>query len=144
MYTTVEWIKQTLTLCIHFSEMEEAERRAQFSELEKIYYAFSPGERESIHNTLKSKLDNQDCIYVHSILVKYLKAQEFKENVLDCMLQADYNWYWGSMLELQINMNSETCYEKKRLLHKKNVHRFDITLGGIHYQFLPLEKRNKK
>ncbi|MCM1534377.1 MAG: glycosyltransferase [Clostridium sp.] len=144
MYSTADWLQQALVLCVRFSEMEAKEREAQFGELEKIYHAFSQDEQESICDMLRSQLDNQTFIYVHSILIKYLTAPEFKDAILDCMLQMDYNWYWGSMMEWQVIVNIKTCYEKKRLLHKKNVDKYNITLGSIDYGFLPLEKRNKR
>lgn len=144
MYTKTEWLKQVLTQCCRFSEMEDNEKEEVFANLEKAYDTFLPDEKESIHNILKSELEQKDFVYVYSILVKYFNAKEFGEKVIDSILQNDYNWYTGSMLELQVIREIENCYEKKRLLHKKNVDTYNHVLGGINYKPIPLEKRNPK
>ncbi|MCM1326544.1 MAG: hypothetical protein NC094_04460 [Bacteroidales bacterium] len=140
--TVIEWLKQALTLCSHFTEMEEADKDQQFAKLKTDYNIFPSGEKIRIHDILKSELENNDCIYVYSILLKYFKEEEFGKAVIGCIMKGNFDWFHGSMLELQVV--DCVCHEEKCLLHEKNARVWDSALGGLHFDYTPVEKRNKK
>ena len=139
----IEWIKEGIALCTSIAEISEEDKIRKFSQLERQYKEFEEEEKKKIKNILNTKFETNDIIYVFSCFIKYMQEEDFQEEVLDNILKGDFDCYIGSMLELQAITKIKNFYQKKRMLHKKNVEKFYDFLDRD-YSYIPVENRDKK
>lgn len=142
----IEWIKSAMALCIS-NTTQESDKRVKLEELGEQYDSFSSTEKDTITTIIKTQFAAKDSIYVYSCFLHYMGGKEpFAEAIMDAILDGDYDAYTGSMLELQTRRYEEAFkwqYQKSRILHKRNVEKFDQNLQ-INYPYRKLADRNKK
>lgn len=143
MDLALEWVKKAVGLCASFDRTTKKELEAEFNKLEKEYRSFSDTAREKIRHILRSQFINEDLIYVFSFFVQYMDIDDFRNDVLDCLIRSNYDCYTNSMLEAQVIVKVPGFYEKKRQLHRRNVIQLRDVLG-INYSYLNKEQRNNK
>ncbi|MEE1305216.1 MAG: glycosyltransferase [Agathobacter sp.] len=134
-----EWIKKSLQLCIDPGDTPEN----SFEELQNEFNLFNENQRMEIVKILKQQLEANDLIYVLSRFVRYMSIKEFEETLICEIYNLDTDCFCGSMLELQIISRIKGNYQLKKLLHEKNVSRFDTVLK-FHSEYTPIENRNSK
>ena len=143
MNRQVEWVKQGFDICAHDSDFSEEEKVNLFHELEAQYSRFTEMECKSIRDIINTSLDERDRIYIYSYFMFYMKQEDFEEEALEAILQMDFDFCIGSMLEIQITRMVSRCYAQKRRLHKKNMDGFMKVLN-LDHPYIPVEKRNRK
>lgn len=139
----VEWIKNSVGICAHIDEYEEDIRIEFFKNLENQYNAFSEEEKSKVKRIFDSQFENEDLIYIYSIFIGYMNIDRFESEVIDYILQMDTDCLISCMFELQVIAKTKGNYVKKRMLHKHNIDKYKELLD-INYQYIPVEKRNKK
>lgn len=142
MGKAIEWIRNSIDTCVNFFAYEQAYAQNLFAELEGQYSVFSYIEKQEVIKILKSQFVIEDLIYVLSFFVKYMDRIEFEDMLLDCLDNSDFDCYTSSMMELQLYVDVDEHYEKKRAIHSKNVEKLAEELG-VDYPYLIKDKRNK-
>lgn len=135
-----EWIKTAIALCMNLSE-NETENRSEFENLEKSYQYFSEKERKGIVEIIKSELNPDDIVYVLSCFNFYTEIEDFRREIVGSILQREYGYYIGSMLDVQIRRNQLGSFTERRQLHRKNVDSLSELLW-MQYNYVPQERRN--
>ncbi len=137
-----EWIKKGLEICAHDFNYTEEEKIKSFTELERQYGQFTKTERREITETIRVSLEIKDRIYVYSYFLHYMKTEELEQAAFEAVLQMDFDFYTGSMLELQL-IGAKGLYRQQRKLHRKNVESFGKALH-LDLPYLPVRDRNRK
>jgi len=138
----VEWIKNSVGICAHIDEYEEPIKIEMFKNLENQYNTFSEQERNKIKKIFDSQFENEDLVYVFSIFVSYMDIKDINEYAIDLIIAGNYDALQSGMLEFEVIRFIPGCYEKKRLLHKKNIEQYESILN-TDYKYLDVKNRNK-
>jgi glycosyltransferase involved in cell wall biosynthesis len=141
MSAQTEWIKRVIQLCM--DEADTSEKKFAFAQLEKEYLTYTTEEQNKIRKIMKEQLERRDRIYILSAIIQNMKIDVFEEDILSEILEENYDCYTGSMMEVNAMHAIEGCYNKKRLLHKKNADRFDDALH-INKEYCSVAERSKK
>lgn len=139
MGTGLQWIKDAVGLCIN--GLNDEEIRLQFKNLEQRYLELRFEEKIIIRNAM-NQFELNDRIYILSCFIQYMNVDDFKEAVLENIIQGSFSYCAGSMLEFQIMILIENYYQKKRMLHKKNMDSIKELLG-LAYPYIPVKERKQ-
>lgn len=143
MGVELEWLKQAVSLCMMTTEQQEPEKKEGFQALEQRFLDFSEIEKEQIRNLLKTQFEVRDGMYMLSNFIRYMKIQGFEDDILELMIQGEFDCYLGSMFELQAQCLIKDNYEKRQKLHRTNIQKYEDEID-INETYQPLEQRNKK
>lgn len=141
MSNYTKWLKRGLRICVKNDEILEDQKIKEFNQLAQEYIKFTENEKRELIEIINLSLEENDKIYVYSYFAYYTKLEDFKREALYIILKKDFNFYIGSMLELQI-INILGCYKEKRILHKRNIDKF-LDVLKVDYSYIPMEKRDK-
>ena len=142
--TVIQWFKNIIKKCVSFLELEQiSETDAEEKELKKSYEIFSGAEKQVIRRLLEEQLIVNDRMFVLSYLVMRLGIKDFWQDVAENIEREELDWISGCMLEIQADTFGEISYEKFRKVHKKNVENLYKKVN-CDFEFIPLDKRNKK
>lgn len=140
-----EWLKKGLDICAHDAALLEEKKSESFIELIKEYADFTEAERNNIIKMINASFDGNDRIYIYSYFMHYMKTEDFAKEALEAILQGEgmgFDFYTGSMLELQVTDRVTGYYMQKRKLHKRNMESF-LEILNPSFQYIPVEKRNR-
>lgn len=136
------WVEDSIGLCTDYASNEDKKKRA-FDKLKERYFALPAEKQRNIRNLLMQRSKPKEAIYLLSCLIYYMKLSDFENDILDMVLTQDYDYYMGTLVEVQILSKVKERYKEKRILHKRNVESFR-TLLGKKYPYCPLRERNRK
>lgn len=137
----VEWLKSAIKLCIKEFNLEQ-EKKNYFLELEKAYRGFTEEECKKIREIMKTKFEENDLVYVLSVIIQYMDIKAFKEELLEILARGKFDCLTSSVLEYQTVMYIKGEYKRKRILRRKNIERYKELLP-MEYAYNQLEKRNQ-
>lgn len=143
MEMQLEWVQMALELFLNNSRIEMKQQIELATELEKMYISYPKEIKDDIRKLFKEQLDTSSYIYVFSYLIQRMNIEDFYMDIMEAILKQEYNWYIGTMLEIQTTKIVKGQYSQKKLFHKKNIERYS-ELVKLDYNYLPIEKRNKK
>lgn len=137
------WLKECIEICMHIDDVDENSVKQKFDILQKKYICMDDLEKSSINKFLNTQISEMDYIYIASIIISSTSFDEMKEIMINYILNMEYNWIEGCMIEVQIiakgNINNYTLLRK---LHEKNVKLLRQEMN-IDLKYIPIGKRDK-
>lgn len=144
MKEQIEWVKESVRL-ICSEDIDESEKKERFLCLQEIYSSFTDKQRNYVREIICGNFGLNDSIFVYSCLLDYMDIEEFKNEVLLCMIEEKSDIFTDCMLELQTVRYGQHLWELKKRLHRKNVENIICQLDeGKRYPYIPVMKRNNK
>ncbi len=142
MSKTIQWVKDSVDICVNFFSYEQAEAESFFLQLENKFMTLTYMEKQEIRKILLEQFTKEDLIYVLSFFVSYMDIKEFEDLLLDSIATVNYDCFTSIMLELQTYTDVAGRYEKKRIIHSKNVNSLEKEII-LDYPYLNKNDRNK-
>ncbi len=140
MDEVIQWVRTAVSACTNAASEEN--KKEWFSTLEQVYCEFSENEQEYARMVIKN-LEIADRIFVLSCFQQYMEEKDFETDLINSILEGEFDCYTGSLLEYNVMYYIKGRYEQKRLLHRQNVERWEKRLN-ISYPYLELRNRNQK
>lgn len=144
MKEQIEWIKESVRL-IFSEDIDQSKKKERFLYLQEVYSGFTDKQRNYVREIICGNFGLNDSIFVYSCLIDYMDVEEFKNEVLLCMMEEKSDIFTDCMLELQTVRYGQHLWELKKRLHRKNVENIICELDeGKLYSYIPVTKRNNK
>lgn len=137
------WIRECIDICMHIEDIDEHSLKKRLEILENNYLNLNDIEKNKINEFLNNEISEDDCIYIASIIITCTSFDELKEIMINNILNMEYDWIEGCMIETQIvargNISNYVLLNK---IHQKNVklmsERFEL-----HLNYIPVIERDK-
>ena len=137
IFTPIQWLQVVIKNCMQLISAGNV-TEGETKKLRDIYCDFSDKEKDEIHQLIARQFEVEDSVLILSYIIRILQLEDFEIDVSEKICVGNYNFATRIMLEMQLDKIS---YEKKRILHKKNV---DLLLEEVasSFTYIPVNSRN--
>ena len=141
--TAVEWIKNTVELCINIYKTDVDNNRESFNILEDIYNDFDEEDKAEIERIFLRNFGNDDLIYIFSVFIFYMDNEAFKQLLYSEIVKKNStDIIERTVFELQIRKFLGDYFAEKALYHRRSV---ELVCNIFEKkEYIPVCTRNKK